>query len=79
MAKKQQTKKEIVTEEVTQVVEQPKTKVVEKPLPTKDIWEVKDRTYFLKGGKKPLSYIIKSANLYWFDEEKGHERELKYC
>ena len=79
MAKKQETKKEIVTEEVTQVVEQPKTKVVEKPLPKKDTWEVKDRTYFLKGGKKPLSYIIKSANVYWFDEEQGYERELKYC
>ena len=65
--------------EPPQVVEQPKPKVVEKPLPTKDVWEIKDRTYFLKGGKKPLSYIIKSANVYWFDEEKGYERELKYC
>ena len=40
MAKKQETKKEIVTEEVTQVVEQPKKIVVEKPLPKKDIWEI---------------------------------------
>jgi len=23
--------------------------------------------------------MIKSANVYWFDEEKGYERELKYC
>jgi hypothetical protein len=23
--------------------------------------------------------MIKSANLYYFDEEKGYERELKYC
>ena len=63
-------------------VEEPqiqKVKVVEKPLPKSNRWEVKDRTYFLKGGKKPLSYIIKSANVYWFDEEKGYERELKYC
>ena len=22
---------------------------------------------------------MKSANIYWFDEEKGYERELKYC
>ena len=81
MAKKKQTKKEIVTEEVTQVVEQPKTVVKEKPLPTqkKDTWEIKDRTYFLKGGKKPLSYTIKSTGIHWFDEEKGYERELKYC
>ena len=23
--------------------------------------------------------MIKSANIYWFDKEKGYERELKYC
>ena len=23
--------------------------------------------------------MIRSANIYYFDEEKGHERELKYC
>ena len=67
-----------VAVETAPVVEQPKVK--EKPLSTpKDTWEVKNRTYFLKGGKKPLSYIVKSANIYWFDEEKGYERELKYC
>ena len=27
----------------------------------------------------PISKSIKSANIYWFDEEKGYERELKYC
>ena len=81
MAKKKETKKEVVTEEVTQVVEQPKVVVKEKPLPTqkKDKWEIKDRQYFLKNSSKPLSYIIKSANIHWFDEEKGYERELKYC
>jgi len=52
--------------------------VMETPKPKKDTWEIKDRTYFLRGGKKPLSYIIKSANVHWFDEEKGYERELKY-
>ena len=80
MAKKQETKKEVVTEEVTQVVEQPKTKRKE---PTyakaEDGWEIKDRTYYLKSKKKPLSQMIRSANIYWFDEEKGYERELKYC
>ena len=80
MTKKQKTK--VVTEEVTQVVEQPKveTKVMEKPLPTKekDTWEIKDRTYYLLGRLKPLSHIIKAADIYYFDEEKGYERELKY-
>ena len=81
MAKKQETKKEIVTEKVTQVVEQPKVKtpVVEKPSPKTNTWEVKDRMYRLKGSKKPLSRMIRSANIYWFDEEAGYERELKYC
>jgi len=79
MAKKQKTKTKV--EPTPQVVKQPKveTPVMEAPIPKKSKWEIKDRTYFLKGGKKPLSYIIKSANLYWFDEEKGYERELKYC
>jgi hypothetical protein len=42
-------------------------------------WEIKDRLYKLKGNKKPLSRTVKSANIYYFDEEKGYERELKYC
>jgi len=42
-------------------------------------WEIKDRVYYLKGGKKPLSRSIKSANIFYFDKEKGYERELKYC
>ena len=87
MAKKQ-TKKVEVEEplvEETIVVEEPpvvenKPKRVE-PTNKKsgDGWELKQRQYFLKGGKKPLSYTIKSAGIYWFDEEKGFERELKYC
>ena len=68
---------------VTQVVEQPKveTPVMEKPLPKKkkDTWEIKDRTYFLKNRQRPLSKAIKACDIYYFDEEKGYERELKYC
>ncbi len=84
MAKKQ-TKKVEVKEplvEKTVVVEAPKPEpqpVVKKKLHPEDNWEVKSRTYFLRGRKKPLTYIIKGANIYWFDEEKGYERELKYC
>ena len=62
--------------ETPQVVEQPKTRERQSP---KDEWEIKDRLYKLKGDKKPLSRSIKSANIYYFDEEKGYERELKYC
>ena len=62
--------------ETLPVVEQPKVRERVKP---KNEWEIKDRLYILKGGKKPLSRSIKSANIYYFDEEKGYERELKYC
>ena len=77
MAKKQETKKEVEVPVVeTPVVETPKPKKVE---PSKKEWEIKDRMYYLKGNKKPLSRMIRSANIYYFDEEKGYERELKYC
>ena len=52
------------------------TKKVETKKPN---WEIKDRVYYLSRKRKPLSYMIKSAGIYWFDEEKGYERELKYC
>ena len=78
MAKKQETKKEKVEVPVveTPVVETPKPKKVE---PKKPTWEVRDRVYKLKGRKKPLSYMLKTSNVYYFDEQKGYERELKYC
>lgn len=43
-----------------------------------EAWVMKDRLYTLKSGKKPITYTIKSKNIFWFDEEKGYERELKY-
>ena len=69
-------KKQKIEEVEVPVVETPKSKKVE---PEKPKWEIKDRVYNLKGNKKPLSRMIKSANVYYFDEEKGYERELKYC
>ena len=66
-------------QEETVVVKQQKPKVVEPPQPKKNVWEVKDRVYYLTGNKKPLSRMIRSANIYYFDEEQGYERELKYC
>ena len=78
MAKKQETKTKV--EPTPQVVE-PKVETpdMETPKPKKEKWEVKDRMYRLTGSKRPLSRMIRSANIYWFDEEKGYERELKYC
>ena len=83
MAKKQTKKVEVEQPyvEETIVVEAPKPepKQIAKELPKKDTWEIKDRIYNLTRGKRPLSRSIKATNIYWFDEDKGYERELKYC
>ena len=60
------------------VVTKPK-RVEKKNSILEDGWELKDRIYRLKGNKKPISRSIRSANIHWFDEKKGYERELKYC
>ena len=78
MAKKQKTKVEIDT--TSHTVEQPvvETPVVEVTKPKENIWEIKDRSYILKGGLTPLSHKIPSRNIAYFDEDLGYERELKY-
>ena len=78
MAKKKVTTKveEPVVEE-TVAVEQPKVEAPKEKAKPK--WEIKDRVYYLKGRKRPLSQSIRASNLFWFDEEKGYEREIKYC
>jgi len=77
MAKKA---KKTETVEAPRVVEQPKeTMVMETPKPKKESWVIKDRVYVLRGEKRPLSKLIKASGIYWFDEKKGYERELKYC
>jgi hypothetical protein len=84
MAKK--TKKEVVVE-TPPVVNQPKVEVpvmetprpkIKKTLHPEDGWEIKDRNYYLVGEKTPLSYSMRSSNIFYFDEAKGYERELKY-
>tara|TARA_R100000231_G_scaffold14944_2_gene16036 strand:- start:9706 stop:10473 length:768 start_codon:yes stop_codon:yes gene_type:complete len=57
------------------------TKEKETPV---DTWEYKDRTYYLKGGKEPLTFKVSSRHtsrhpLFWFDPEKGYNRELRYA
>jgi len=80
MAKKKITKvEEPVVEETMVVKEQPKVEAPKIKAKPKNTWEIKDRIYYLKGRKKPLSYSIRASNLFWFDEEKGYEREIKYC
>ena len=87
MTKKKETatkvEEPVVEETVTieePIVETPKVevKLETKPKPKND-WEIKNRVYNLIGSKKPLSRSIRSSNIFYFDEEKGYERELKYC
>ena len=89
MTKKKETKpvaveETVIEEETMEVVndfievEIPEPKTRERKVPSNE-WEIKDRVYYLKGNKKPLSRSIKSTDIYYFDEEKGYERELKYC
>ena len=61
--------------------------VVVKTAPTKPAkisWEIKDRVYFLKGNKTPLTYTIPGKHtrkhaLLYFDEKTGKQREIKYA
>ena len=89
MAKKQTKKVEVeepYVEEKVMVEQAPEQIQVEskpkrmepKNLRAEDGWEIKDRIYHLKG-KTPLSKLLKGSNTYWFDQEKGYEREVKYC
>tara|TARA_Y100001938_G_scaffold141868_1_gene212266 strand:- start:11582 stop:12475 length:894 start_codon:yes stop_codon:yes gene_type:complete len=52
--------------------QEPKRRVI-------DGWEVKDRMYMLSNGQSPLTYTIRSKGLYFYDEEKGYEREIGYA
>ena len=83
MAKKK-TKAAVKETVVEQVVEQAAETIVAPPKPkvqkeVKPSWEIKDRVYYLTSNNKPISRSIKSSGIYWFDESKGYERELKYC
>ena len=77
MAKKQETKTEVPVE--TPVMEAPPVVKPKRKEPTNrviDGWEIKDRVYILKDGLKPLSYHVSAKGKYYFDEEKGYEREI---
>ena len=41
-------------------------------------WEIKDRTYTLATVNTPLTHMIPSRNIFYFDEEQKTQRELKY-
>ena len=48
------------------------------------LWEIKDRSYYLKGNKEPLTYRLNSKHSYlkpllYFDEKNGVQKELRYA
>ena len=60
------------------------TKVAAPVKPTKPEWEIKDRVYYLKGDKNPLTLTIpgkhtRKHSLLYFDEKTGKQREIRYA
>ncbi len=54
------------------------------PKPTKPTWEIKDRVYYLKGKKSPLTLTIPGKHtrkhaLLYFDQKTGKQREIRYA
>ena len=73
-------KEEKVVEEPVAVAEPKK----ETPKVVKPEWEVKDRTYLLKGNKTPLTLTIPGKHtrkhaLLWFDPKTQKQREIRYA
>ena len=47
-------------------------------------WEIKDGVYILSGNKSPISWTIQSKHtlrkpLFWFDENTGENKEIRYA
>ena len=81
MAKKAKAEAVEVATQETVVQEAPVKKEVK---PAKPSWEIKDRTYFLKGNKTPLTHTLNSKHtskhsLLWFDEKTGEQHEIRYA
>ena len=52
--------------------------------PAKQSWEIKDRIYYLKGNKSPLTLTIPGKHtrkhaLLYFDKTSGKQREIRYA
>ena len=80
--------KKAKAEETVEVAPQPtsaKSAPVQKPIqPKKPEWEIKDRTYILKGNKSPITHRLNSRHtlkhpLFWFNEETGVQEEIRYA
>jgi len=73
-----------VVEETVAMVEKPKVKKEKLVSPLEKGWEIKDRIYYLKGDKTPLTLTIpgkhtKKHALLYFDAKTGKQREIRYA
>ncbi len=74
-------KKDVVVEEPVMVKQPVQPKKSPKP---NNGWEIKDRTYVIRGDKNPLTYTIKSRHtekypLLYFDTKSNTQRALRYA
>ena len=77
MATKAQAKK-------VEVAPQVKAQPVKAAQPSKPTWEIKDRIYYLRGNKSPLTLTIPCRHtrkhpLLYFDKATGVQREIRYA
>lgn len=86
--KKQEVEETYVENETETFVEQEEkpvfSKEVKQEKTKKNTWEVKDRTYYLKGNVIPITFTLNSRHnlrypLLWFDEESGEQKEIRYA
>lgn len=80
MAKKAEAKKVEVAPQKEVVAKKAAAPVV----PTKPQWEIKPRTYIVKGNKQPLTLTIpgkhtRKSPLLYFDKDQAKQRELRYA
>tara|TARA_R110000823_G_scaffold223975_1_gene352041 strand:+ start:86 stop:913 length:828 start_codon:yes stop_codon:yes gene_type:complete len=80
MAKKVVAKNTEVAPQEVKVV----TKVAAPQKPTKPTWEIKDRIYYLKGNKTPLTLTIPGRHtrkhaLLYFNPDTGKQHEIRYA
>jgi len=81
MAKKAEAKKVEVAPQKEVVVAK---KVATPVVPKKPEWEIKPRTYIVKGNKQPLTLTIpgkhtRKSPLLYFDKDQAKQRELRYA
>ena len=71
-------------EETIEVATQPVVAKKATAQPTKPTWEIKDRVYYLKSNKNPLTLTLPGKHtrkhaLLFFDEKTGKQREIRYA